>query len=140
MPVLRYFVFVGGALLALLLVVSACLPTSPVEQRSAASVDRSVIRIQSNHRWPDRVVFDTTLQTITPATSPAAMTTAEAPSQQAAGAAPQGRAREAFAQAINTADRPELKRKRKSVAKNRAAPQRILVAQQPSPFFFGNVW
>jgi len=31
-----------------------------------ADVDRSIIRIHTMHRWPDAIVFDTSLPTITP--------------------------------------------------------------------------
>ena len=62
MLVLRYFVFVGGALLALLLVLNAELPrpsaTSPATV--ASSNDLPVIRINSSERkGPERIVLDT---------------------------------------------------------------------------------
>jgi hypothetical protein len=140
MPLMRYFVFVGGALLALLLIVNACLPALPVADGSAARVDRSVIRIHSDQKWPERVVFDTTLPTVTPA--PAAPAVAEAPApQKTADVQPLKRqVREAFAQITPSPVQP--KRKHKSVAKNNfAAPPRILVAQQPPVVFFGNnIW
>ena len=67
MPVMRYFVYVGGALLALLFIVSACLPALPVAQTSSQQAsDLSIVRIHSNQKWPERVVFDTTRPTITP--------------------------------------------------------------------------
>lgn len=62
MLVLRYFVFVGGALLALLWGLNAELPrqsaTSPTAV--ASSNDLPAIRINSSERkGPDRIVFDT---------------------------------------------------------------------------------
>jgi hypothetical protein len=38
----------------------------PIFQREARDVDRSIIRISSAHRWPERIVFDTNLATIVP--------------------------------------------------------------------------
>lgn len=62
MLVVRYFVFVGGALLALLWVVNAELPkpsAAPVTA-VASSNDLSMIRINSSARkGPARIVFDT---------------------------------------------------------------------------------
>jgi hypothetical protein len=145
MPLMRYFLFVGGALFALLLIANACLPALPVAEGSRSDVDRSIIRIHSDTKWPERVVFDTTRSTIMPA--PAAVTAVvEAPQpQKAAVAQPvKGQVREAYAQLRanpNELRNPELKRKRKSVAKNNVGPPTILVAQQPRIGLFGNnVW
>ena len=139
MPLMRYFVFVGGALLALLWIVSACLPAVPVAQasRSSATADLSVIRIRSDRKWPERVVFDTT-QAITSAPAPAAAPVVAAVEPPARAVTPPLKAevREAFAQA--TPVRAEPKRKRKSVARNYAGPPRIRAAQQPPSFFYGN--
>jgi len=65
MPLGRYFVYVGGLLLTLLLVIEWCLPQQAAEA-SRADVDRSTIRIHSAHKWPRAVVFDTTQPTIGP--------------------------------------------------------------------------
>ena len=140
MPLMRYFVFVGGALLALLLIADACLPALPTTQGSRSTADLSVIRIRSDNKWPERVVFDTSRPTITPA--PAAAVTAEATSPQGGAAqAPQERVREGFAQVTPNPGRLEPKRKRKVVAKNTAGPPRLLVAQQrPVGFFGNNIW
>src|SRR5258708_15546303 len=69
MPLARYFVFVGGVLLALLFVIDAVLPQLPAADanRTATAVDRSIIRIHSDRKWPERVVFDTSIPTIVPA-------------------------------------------------------------------------
>jgi len=147
MPLMRYFVFVGGALLALLLIANACLPALPVavDSSSSAGVDRSVIRIHSDRKWPERVVFDTTRSTIMPAPAAVAVA-AEAPlPQKTATAHPlKGPVSEAYAQLRtnpNELRNQELKRKRKSVAKNNVGPPMILVAQQPRAGLFGNnVW
>src|ERR1700751_1180613 len=54
----RYFVFAGGALLALLILADWYFPAS----RGAVAdndIDRSIIRIRSSHRWPNAVQIDT---------------------------------------------------------------------------------
>jgi hypothetical protein len=60
MPVARYFLWVGGVLLALLFFADACLPQLPSLRVAAAS--RAVIRIHSEPKWPERIVFDTSAQ------------------------------------------------------------------------------
>jgi hypothetical protein len=59
MPLLRYFIFVGGSLLALLLVVNATLPAEPLLETSTSGSDLPPVRIHSDRKLPDRVVFDT---------------------------------------------------------------------------------
>jgi hypothetical protein len=59
MPLLRYFIFVGGSLLALLLVVNATLPAEPLQEASTSGSDLPPVRIHSDRKLPDRVVFDT---------------------------------------------------------------------------------
>lgn len=57
MPVARYFLWVGGVLLALLFIANACLPKLP--EGRATDTPRPVIRIYSERKWPERIVFDT---------------------------------------------------------------------------------
>jgi hypothetical protein len=134
MPLVRYFFFVGGTLLALLFVVDATLPkVTEVEQvRADVDTDKPIIRIHSDRKWPERVVFDTSLPTIVPASvaKPSAVVPAPATSAEAS---PKARVREAFAQFVlsepkNTEPKPQRKRK---IAKNRVAPPVVRVAQQP---------
>jgi hypothetical protein len=67
MPLLRYFTFVGGALLALLIVVSSYFPeTETITHRDVA---RPVIRIASDRVGPPRVDIDTRVQTAAVPTS-----------------------------------------------------------------------
>lgn len=70
MPVVRYFIFAGSILFALLLFADWYFPGSAVASR-ADDVDRSILRITSDHRWPERIVIDTSQPTIVP---PAAVT------------------------------------------------------------------
>lgn len=64
MPIVRYMVWVGTSLLALLLVANWCLPESPREAREA--VDKPVIRIASVQHPPESIFIDTTQPTIVP--------------------------------------------------------------------------
>jgi hypothetical protein len=59
MPLLRYFLFVGGSLLALLFVVNASFPTVPLPETLTSGSDIPPARIHSERKWPERVVFDT---------------------------------------------------------------------------------
>ena len=72
MPVARYFLFVGGMLLALLFALDAFAPQQMVVAGNAApSINKTVVRIRSDQKLPERVVYDTSLPTIVP---PAAAT------------------------------------------------------------------
>jgi hypothetical protein len=145
MPFARYFFFVGGVLLALLFISDACLPKLPISDR--ANLDLSVIRIHSDQKWPERVVYDTHLPTIIPAHI-ANTDSRPAPPMVADASA---KAREAFAQ-LQSSDanqlqpsdskkrEPTLQRKRK-IAKRPAAPPAIRLAQRPQFGFFGrSIW
>lgn len=144
MPVARYFLFVGGVLLALLLAIDALVPQQvAVASQVAASVDKTVVRIRSDQKPPERVVYDTSLPTIVPPAVTAQVTPAAAPPAVAAApvdASDQARVRETFAQIVpSEAKKPELQRKRK-VAKSRPAQfaqPRMRVAQQSHYGFFG---
>jgi hypothetical protein len=135
MPLARYFIYVGAVLLALLFISDAFLPRLPVAE--SVNTDLPVIRIHSDRKLPERVVFDTSLPTIVPAQEVPA-TVADVPAK--------ARVREAFAQ-LRPSDaaqaqasdpkkpEPKLPRKRK-IANRRAAPPVMLVAQQPRFGFF----
>jgi hypothetical protein len=150
MPVFRYFAGVGGALLALLLIVNAYLPQTPVAAAVAGQqhFDRSTIRIISRQKGPERVVIDTSLPTIIP---PAAQP------QQVADATPpvtapiSASSREAFAQLpeppAKPAAAPAKKYKpkissriaRADAQRRLAAPRYAMLSQRPAPPpLFGN--
>jgi hypothetical protein len=76
MPLMKYFGFVGSALLLLLLGLNRLLPQA-VSEPIGADIDRPVIRISSDAKLPDRVLIDTSLPTIAP--SPAMSQFAERP-------------------------------------------------------------
>jgi hypothetical protein len=148
MPLARYFFFVGGVLLALLFISDAYLPKFPIVDR--ANADRPVIRIQSNRKWPERVVYDTSLPTIIPAGIASLETRVPTPAR-ADDVFVKTREREAFAQLqsseakqlqLSEAKNREsrLQRERK-IARRHAVPPIIPVARQTQFSLFGNsIW
>jgi hypothetical protein len=147
MPIARYFLYVGGVLLALLFGVDAFAPKEPAVSSIdalAGPTQNPTLRIHSDRKWPERVVYDTSLPTIVPPkVEIAAAAVAPAPVAEMPAKA---RARESFAQ-LRPADdvKPEAKpRPKRKVAKVRAAPPAqpmMRVAQQPYFGFFGsNIW
>jgi hypothetical protein len=91
MPLGRYFLFIGSALLALLFLADWYMPQLAATP-GHADVDRSIIRLQSRHNWPERIVIDTSLPTIVP--PPAQIAEASPVKSGPVGRSP----REAFAQ------------------------------------------
>jgi hypothetical protein len=145
MPLARYFLFVGGLLLAVLFIANACLPESPAADSITAAADMPVIRIHSDRKWPDRVVFDTSVAAAAP-TRTAESGVPVPPTESSA----KLRVRDSFAQLpqseprqLQAADlkKPEPKPQRKRrIAKVRAGPPAMLVAQQPRFGFFDTAW
>src|SRR5690242_11019429 len=97
MPLARYFLYVGGVLLALLLISNAVLPNLPVVDGTDSSLP--VIRIHSDRKWPERVVFDTNLPTITPPSTAKVEASVPPVTATVADVSAKARAQEAFAQA-----------------------------------------
>ncbi|MEZ0083766.1 hypothetical protein [Bradyrhizobium japonicum] len=62
MPLIKYFGFVGSALVLLLIGLGWCLPQQ-VAEPTGGSTDRPAIRIASAERLPERVIIDTSLPT-----------------------------------------------------------------------------
>jgi hypothetical protein len=163
MPLLRYFLFVGGSLLALLLVANAALPSAPVPEGLTSGTDLPPVRIRSDQKLPERVVIDTTVAI--PGQAPAAPVVVavakpqplpQAPAPQVKAEVPaisaKARVREAFAQlppeqdgfepkmsdmATVVVPEPKMYPARQPVKKVAARPhtQRpmMMVAQQPQP-------
>jgi hypothetical protein len=140
MPVARYFMYVGGALLALLFFSGAFLPKSPVVERTDSAAELPAIRIHSDRKWPERVVFDTSIPMVVPAQTAKAVAIGPPPALVTDVSA-KVRVREAFAQMVPPEPKkPEAKPQRKrKIAKKRVAPPMIQVAQQPR-FGFFNTW
>jgi len=148
MPVARYYLFVGGVLLALLFALDAFAPHQvAVASNSAASIDKTVVRIRSDQKPPERVVYDTSLPTIVP---PAAAKTqiAAVPPAPVADTTAQVRVRDTFAQFVPAEAKklekpiePQAPRKRR-IAKSRPAQPLRFAQQQHFGFslFGNNTW
>ena len=67
MPLLRYFVCVGGVLLALLLASDAMLSEHPLPAVMNATPVFPPARIHSDRKWPEAVVYDTGVPKAKPA-------------------------------------------------------------------------
>jgi hypothetical protein len=66
-PIARYLMLVGGTLVALLFIAGWCLPIPPAMfAGQSVAIDRAVIRIKSAHKWPEKIVLDTSQPTIAP--------------------------------------------------------------------------
>jgi len=146
MPVARYFLYVGGVLLALLFALDALLPQElAVANHSAPGIDKSTVRIHSVQKLPERVVYDTSLPTIVP---PAARTVVAAAAPRAPDASAQARVRDTFAQFVpaeaKKLEQPQAPKKRR-IAKVHAyppsnAPMRLAQQQPHFGFFGGPTW
>ena len=149
MPLGRYFLLMGGALLMVLLVAGAYLPSPPVVEQ--VETRQPKIRIHSDKKLPERVVFDTSMPAVTHPPEPVTAETA-APSLPSADDV-SAKARQAFAH-LQSSDvsrskpadtkRPELKSapSRKSETRKRAAaPRKVRLARQPQfDLFGGRMW
>jgi hypothetical protein len=161
MPVARYFFFVGAALLALLFVADAWLPKLPVTAVADAAVETPMIRIQSDRKWPERIVFDTSIPVVSPVQTAAAAVPVPASARVAdVSADVSAKLREAFAQLQPSNAKPSQQLQptaskmpapaaavppKRKVAKKHTAPPMVLVAQQqqqqrPFGFFGNNTW
>jgi hypothetical protein len=147
MPVARYFLFVGGVLLALLFALDAFAPQQvAVASNAAPSIDKTVVRIRFDQKPPERVVYDTSLPTIVP---PAAKTQiAAVPLAPVAEATVQAQVRDTFAQFVPAEAKklekhpePKAPRKRKIAKIRPAQPMRVAQQQHFGFGFFGsNAW
>jgi hypothetical protein len=147
MPIAQYFLFVGGVLLALLFGVDAFVPKDAHVSSIAATAApeaNPVLRIRSDRKWPERVVYDTSVPTIIPSQAEVAAA-AMAPAPVAEMPAKVS-VRESFAQ-FKPADDPKPQAKplpKRKIAKVRTAPSTqpaMRVAQQPQfGFFASNFW
>jgi hypothetical protein len=81
MPLLRYFTYVGGALIAFLFVVSYLFPEAQTVAHQ--DVSRPNIRITTDRVGPPRVDFDTSVQTAAAPTLPPGVMLLQAPALQA---------------------------------------------------------
>lgn len=135
MPVLRYFIFVGAGLLALLFAVDLVLPQQPGVQPAvvASTGDVPLIRIHSERKLPERVVLDTSQPTIVPSTvKTAAVVAPQQPqgqvSQALAELSAKTRVRETFAQFVPAEHKPGA-----VIARRGQAPAATSTEGEPQP-------
>ena len=140
MPLARYFLYVGGALLALLVISDANLPKLAAADRGNSR--SAIIHIHSDQKWPERIVYDTSLPTVVPTQIANIEANVAAPEIVASTAE-----REAFAQLqppsqLSDAKKIEPKPQRHhKIAKRRVAPPVRLAARQMQFGWFGNrIW
>ena len=160
MLVLKYFMYVGGSLLALLLLCATLLPKPPIADSTVASASNfPAIRIHSQQKWPERVVLDTNAPMPAPAkVAQAAVAPAEPQAKmgvrEAFAQLPDGEAKQ---QAVTDVKKPDPKPPVRRRIARRQAPQpypqgyygyqgygypqqysqrRMQVAQQPRFGFF----
>ena len=116
MPLGRYFLYVGGVLLALVLAIDWYWPQS-TSRAAHADVDRAPIRIHSQHQWPDAVVFDTTQPTIIPPAPPGEVVAEAPPARSPRDAMAMIQAPEPVAQPAKPAAAPKRTVRRARVAR-----------------------
>jgi hypothetical protein len=89
MPIARYFVVVGSVLVVLLLVAGWSLPAPPQSFPDRPEIiDRAIIRIRSERKWPEKIVLDTSGPAVTAPVvmdPPAAQSAVPPPSDDAPG-------------------------------------------------------
>jgi hypothetical protein len=123
MPLIRYFVFTGGALLALLYLADYYM-AGPVSAAAETAPDLSITRIHSAQTWPEKIVFDTSVRQI-PLTKAAASSASDA---AAPPAAPEG-TRQAFAMVAQSA--AESKAAESKTAESKAAESKQATPAAP---------
>ena len=147
MPVARYFLYVGGVLLALIFAFDAFAPQQPVVASNMAgnqvpSIDKTVVRIRSDQKLPERVVYDTSVPTIVPP-KPTVVQAAAAPPARVADITAQARVRETFAQFVPAEAKklePQVQHKRKIAKSKPFQPLRYAQQQPRFGFFGGPTW
>ncbi|MBR0719021.1 hypothetical protein [Bradyrhizobium liaoningense] len=137
MPIIKYFVFVGLLLTALLFAADRYFPAS-VDHAQSANLDKTIIRIRSARNLPERIVLDTRSPEIIAPMAPAAEA-AESSSRKAfaammEAAAPKTEEQKPLAQKF-AQEKPRAKRSTKPV---RRTPERRLAFDRRD--FFGGTW
>lgn len=140
-PFLRYFVFVGSVLVAMLFLADWIWPSAvpaPVAKQAAAAASpfEQTIRINSARRWPDKIEFDTTRPTIVPQPAPVV---AEAPPAAAAPAVADNSALEARAE-IKPAVKPAPAPRRQARVRRHNTPQQDYWGRPPAFASAGPSW
>ena len=144
MPLLRYFLFVGGALLVLLFTMDAVLPEPPANESIVSRVELPAIRVHSERKGPEAVVLDTNQ----PMIERAVTAREEAAAAPPTAVMPEPRLRESFAQFIppqpKQIDAGDPKRPKPQpkhvVARTRINHRAMRIAQRPHSGFFDTTW
>ena len=131
MPLARYFYWVGGVLFVLLLILDAWVPKPPALAK--AKVYPPVIRIYSEGKWPERIVYDTSLPTIVPAAVVATEDIIQPP-EIIAEATTGASERAAFAMLTPSGERLQISNTKMRDLKPRH-PVRIVRKRAPAPRF-----
>ncbi|HKG99940.1 MAG TPA: hypothetical protein VKB08_04350 [Bradyrhizobium sp.] len=145
MPLARYFALVGAALLALLFISDAYLPKLP-DARVEKVVNKSTIRIHSDRKWPERIVFDTNQPTFVPAQVANTIEASVPPQPSVAEVSGKSRTQDAFAELqpgaqthaqLSAPKKLEKQVVRKRVLASRRTAPRVMLMAQPQFGFFG---
>jgi hypothetical protein len=133
MPIVRYCLFVGILLLAVLFAADWYLP-KPDESFALADVDRTIIRIHSARPLPEKVVFDTANPPVVPPSDLIAAGQLEDPPRQAFAMLPDARSTQAKPSpaTIRVVDRRHASRARRVAS--RTPERRVALDHQD---FFG---
>ena len=145
-PLRRYFLCVGGALLTLLFAADALMPRPPANESIGSGAGLPRILIHSERKGPEALVIDTKQRAILPPVS----ARADATAAQQSFSLPDTRIRESFAQLVPPTPKltgvsepkmqerkPQAKRK---VARARLPHHPILFAQPHSFGFLETGW
>jgi hypothetical protein len=141
MPLARYLLWVGGTLFALLLLADSFLPRSPIAETDHTRLP--TVRIHSDRKWPERIVFDTNLPTIIPVQSTNTEADSDGPplSTNVSPAVREALARTQQADAKELPGSEKAQRKRpqhqRKVARRPGPPAARLAARQPQFGWFG---
>jgi len=132
MPLARYFLLVGAALLALIFAADGYFPKTPSTEVPNARPDLSTVRIHSDHKWPERVEIDTTLPTTTHPAAP--MRVVNIPSAKASEETGKAQVRTPLPRHIRSIQTSRSG----NAARGYYGSPPIRLAQQPQFGFFGN--
>ena len=128
LPLRRYFLLVGGGLLALLFLLDAVLPP-PARHRSASGPNFPVIRIHSALKRPPAVVIDTSQ----PMIAPVIAAQDDSPVAPAPFVTPDSRIRESFAQFVQASNRQTSASEPKKPEHNPLPKRKVVVAHVKHP-------
>ena len=128
LPLRRYFLFVGGGLLALLFLLDAVLPP-PARESRASGPYFPVIRIHSELKRPPAVAIDTSQRMIAPVIA----AQDDSPATPAPFIMPDSRIRDSFAQLVLLSNRQTSASEPKKPERNLLPKREVAVAHVKRP-------